>query len=162
MPRDSYGDWCVPPESQNADSFQRSETPHGWDPDQHGVLLHDLSLMARSAHLLGKTDDANRFAALAEDVKKAFNRRFFNAKTGRYDNGTQTSCVLPLAFGLVPGEQKREFCQPRRQDYDGDARARRHGPDRRSIPDARPLRQRPRRSGRTPSRRRKPIPVGAT
>ena len=27
-------------------------------------------------------------------------------KTGHYDNGTQTSSVLPLAFGLVPSEQK--------------------------------------------------------
>ena len=148
MPRNSYGDWCVPPESQTL--------IHSKDPKRRtdGTLIgtayfaHDLSLMARSAHLLGKTDDAKRYAALAEDVKKAFNRRFFNAKTGRYDNGTQTSSVLPLR--LRAGSRRTEgasLCQPRRQDYDGDARARRHGPDRRSVPDARPLRQRPRRSG---------------
>jgi alpha-L-rhamnosidase len=40
----------------------------------------------------------------------AFNRQFFKQDVGYYDNGSQTSCVLPLAFGLVPdGQQKRVF-----------------------------------------------------
>ncbi|MDR5727000.1 MAG: hypothetical protein RB191_05980, partial [Terriglobia bacterium] len=60
--------------------------------------------MAKSARLLGKSDDAQNFEALAAKIKVAFNHRFFDAKTGYYDNGTQTSCVLPLAFGMVPDE----------------------------------------------------------
>ncbi len=38
------------------------------------------------------------------------NDRFYNREKGRYDNGSQTSCVLPLAFDLVPpGERARVF-----------------------------------------------------
>jgi alpha-L-rhamnosidase len=58
--------------------------------------------MASYARLLGLPGDAARFDALAASGTKAFNRRFFDSGRGCYDNGTQTSCVLPLAFGLVP------------------------------------------------------------
>lgn len=106
MPRDQYGDWCVPPESQ--------ELIHSKDPDRKtsGDLIgsayfyHDLTLMARYAALLGRTGDAAQFTARAEKMKEAFNRTYLNAQTGTYDNGTQTSCVLPLAFGITPDAQR--------------------------------------------------------
>jgi len=102
MPRDNYGDWCVPPESP--------ELIHSQDPSRKtsGTLLgtsffyHDLKLMARYARMLGKEDDAVRFDALAARLEKAFNEKYFNKDTNLYDNGTQTSSVLTLAFGLVP------------------------------------------------------------
>jgi alpha-L-rhamnosidase len=40
-------------------------------------------------------------------LKKGFNTRFFDATRGYYDTGSQTSCVIPLAFGLVPEESKK-------------------------------------------------------
>ncbi len=106
MPRDEYGDWCVPPESQ--------ELIHSKDPNRKtaGDLIgsayfyYDLTLMARYATLLGKSDDAVHFNALAERMKVAFNSKYLNTQTGTYDNGTQTSCVLPLAFGMVPPEHR--------------------------------------------------------
>lgn len=99
---DRYGDWCVPPESP--------ELIHSRDPGRktRGDLLatayfcHNLRLMARYATILGRPDDARRFHARAEKMRAAFNRRFFDPKTNLYDNGTQTSGVLPLFFGLVP------------------------------------------------------------
>ena len=54
--------------------------------------------------MLGKTDDARAFHELAEKIKTAFNEKFLDRERGQYSNGTQTSCVLPLAFGLVPDE----------------------------------------------------------
>jgi alpha-L-rhamnosidase len=108
--RDSYGDWCVPPEEQ--------KLIHSNDPARKtdGALLatayfyHDALLMARYASLLGKSMDAKRFTDLAEKLKAAFNQKFFHADSGQYDNGSQTSCVLPLAFGLVPdGQRGRVF-----------------------------------------------------
>jgi len=102
MPRDNYGDWCVPPESP--------ELIHSKDPSRKtsGTLLgtsyfyYDLKLMVRYARMLGKEDDAARFDALASRLEKAFNETYFNKETNLYDNGTQTSCVLTLAFDLVP------------------------------------------------------------
>jgi alpha-L-rhamnosidase len=58
------------------------------------------------ARRLRKLDDAARFGALAEESKKAFNDKLLDRRLGRYDNGTQTSCVLPLAFGLVPEDMR--------------------------------------------------------
>jgi alpha-L-rhamnosidase len=59
--------------------------------------------------MLGKSDDAREFHALAEKMKAAFNRKFLNRKLGQYDNGTQTECVLPLAFGLVPDDMHQRI-----------------------------------------------------
>ena len=106
MPRNTYGDWCVPPESP--------ELIHSKDPDRQtdGHLLstayfhHDLRLLSRSARLLGNAEDAVRFDALANAVKTAFNGRFFDSAACRYGNGSQTSYVLPLAFGMVPVEYR--------------------------------------------------------
>ena len=108
--RDSYGDWCVPPEDP--------KLIHSNDPKRKtdkallatAYFYHDARQMVRYATLLGKTEDAQRFTDLAEKLKAAFNQKFYRADAGYYDNGSQTSCVLPLAFGLVPdGERERVF-----------------------------------------------------
>jgi len=105
--RDSYGDWCVPPESQ--------KLIHSNDPKRKtdqtllasAYFYYDLGLMTQYAHLLGKTADAQRFADQAGVIKAAFNARFLKPDGSQYDNGSQTSCVLPLAFGLVPPESRQ-------------------------------------------------------
>jgi alpha-L-rhamnosidase len=73
-------------------------------------LYYDLRLMQWFAQMLGKADDEARWGKTADEIKQAFNARFFNAELGQYDNGSQTSCVLPLAFGLVPdGAEQKVF-----------------------------------------------------
>jgi alpha-L-rhamnosidase len=107
--RDSYGDWCVPPEEQ--------KLIHSNDPKRQtdGALLatayfyYDICLMEEYANLLGNLADAQRFAGQAAKIKTAFNARFLKPEAGQYDNGSQTSCVLPLAFGLVPPEQRQRI-----------------------------------------------------
>lgn len=102
MPKDTYGDWCVPPESP--------KLIHSQDPARKtdGTLLGTayfykmLRLMQRYAALLGKNDDAAEYASVANTMKVAFLRRFFNASLNQFDNGTQTSAILPLAFDLEP------------------------------------------------------------
>jgi alpha-L-rhamnosidase len=102
--RDSYGDWCVPPEE--------ASLIHSKDPARQtdkallatSYFYYDLCLMEKYAKFLGKTDDVTRWGKLAKDFKAAFNEKFLNRELGQYSNGTQTSCVLPLAFGLVPDD----------------------------------------------------------
>ncbi len=110
MPRNTYGDWCFPPKSAAEMTVINSSDPKlttSGSLMSTAVFYHDLRLMARSARLLGKkTADAEHFETLAARIKVAFNHRFYNAELGCYDNGTQTSCVLPLAFGLVSDEYK--------------------------------------------------------
>ena len=107
--RDSYGDWCVPPEE--------ATLIHSRDPAKQtdkallatSYFYYDLRLMQNYATILGKTEDAERWGKLAEDFKKAFNDKFLDRDKGQYSNGTQTSCVLPLAFGLVPDDMHEKI-----------------------------------------------------
>jgi len=102
MPKDTFGDWCVPPESPRL--------IHSQDPARKtdGTLLGTAYfykmhlLMQRYAKLLGKKDDASEYLNQARALKIAFVRRFFNASLNQFDNGTQTSTILPLAFDLEP------------------------------------------------------------
>ncbi len=55
--------------------------------------------------------DAAWFAALAEKVRQGFNRRFFDPAGNTYQSRTQTSYVLPLAFGLVPEDRRSAVVQ---------------------------------------------------
>jgi len=107
--RDNYGDWCVPPES--------ATLIHSQDPARQtdkallatAYFYYDLRLMEKYATVLGLPDDAIRWGKLAEDFRTAFNDKFLDAKKGQYSNGTQTSCVLPLAFGLVPDGMREKI-----------------------------------------------------
>ena len=110
LDKDNYTDWCVPPEDPIL--------IHSKDPTRQtskGILatsyyVYNLKLMAKFARMLGKTEDEKEFLDRAAQATDAFNKVFYNAEKGQYDNGTQTSCVLPLAFGMVPqGEEEKVF-----------------------------------------------------
>jgi len=106
MPRDTYGDWCVPPES--LEMIWSVDPNRVTNPElvSTAYFYYDLRLIARYALLLARNDDATRYDDLADHVRVAFNAKFFNPSTGVYDNGTQTSSVLPLAYGLVPDDHR--------------------------------------------------------
>lgn len=62
------------------------------------------TIVCKTATLLGKEVEATKYRALAEDIKKRFNDKYFNKETGWYgdDKSSQTGQVLPLATGIVP------------------------------------------------------------
>ncbi|MGD9634987.1 MAG: family 78 glycoside hydrolase catalytic domain, partial [Pirellulales bacterium] len=107
--RDSYGDWCVPPEDPKLIHSQDSGRKTDKALLATSYLYYDLRLMERYATMLGKLEDAQHFAHKAEKLAAAFNAKFLKANEGQYDNGSQTSCVLPLRFGLVPKEFEPEI-----------------------------------------------------
>lgn len=65
------------------------------------VFYRDLDLLARMATLLGRADEAASFARRAEDVRRAFNSRFYDAAAKVYSTGSQTAFAMPLHFGMV-------------------------------------------------------------
>ena len=103
-----YGDWCVPPEDP---SLIHSKDPHRITDKAllaTSYLYYDLRLMAQvCARCWASSRTPIDFAEQAEELKTAFNAKFFKRELGQYDNGTQTSCVLPLHFGLVPEDQQQ-------------------------------------------------------
>lgn len=102
-----FGDWLQP----NSESAKRSGKERGSDTPNAlvGTAYHYRTtlMMERMAKVLGKEEDAKEFAALAAEIKIAFNRAFVGEE-GRVDrNGkktfteSQTAYLVPLAFGLL-------------------------------------------------------------
>lgn len=67
-----------------------------------GFYFLNAKLFSQIARVLGHDVDADRAAALAEEIKAAFNRKFLQPGVGRYDIGTQACQAFALYLGLVP------------------------------------------------------------
>ncbi len=95
-----YGDHMLPGVSPGKEEFISSETPRPliWT----GYYYRGASIVAQAARLLGKTDDAKRYARLAEQIRNAFNGKWLNKETHQYAGGSQTANLFPLALGIVP------------------------------------------------------------
>ena len=65
------------------------------------VYFLDLTIMQHVAELLGRGDDAARYAADAQRTRAAFNARFFDPQKQQYDSGSQTANAMPLVLGMV-------------------------------------------------------------
>ncbi|NIA31840.1 MAG: family 78 glycoside hydrolase catalytic domain, partial [Actinobacteria bacterium] len=102
MPRDTYGDWCVPPVDLKAIHTSDPNRTTSGEFIGTAYFYHELELMQRFATLLHKTVDADSFRSLADKMKTAFNEKFLDKTHVRYGNNSQTSNVLALRFGLVP------------------------------------------------------------
>lgn len=111
MTKDKYGDWCVPPESK--------ELIHSQDPARKtdGQLIatayhyYLLQMMIRFAELADHKKDIEEYATLAENVRKAFNKKFYDSSVGQYGNYTVTSNLLPLAFDIIDKDQEERVFQ---------------------------------------------------
>jgi alpha-L-rhamnosidase len=109
MPQDTYGDWCVPPEDPRM--IHSRDPMRKTAPTVLGTayFYHDLDLMSRYAARLGNRGDMQRYSKLASRLKEAFNRKFLSSDGCQYDNGTQTSSILALAFDLVPAGHRQQI-----------------------------------------------------
>lgn len=107
LPKDTYGDWCPPPEEP--EFWYPKGTERTTDPQIVSTVYFygDLRLMARFASAIGRDGDAGRYSRLADEIRTAYNKKFFNAEAGVYGNGTQTSAVLSLCLGIVPEDCKQ-------------------------------------------------------
>ncbi|MGH9163044.1 MAG: family 78 glycoside hydrolase catalytic domain, partial [Vicinamibacteraceae bacterium] len=65
------------------------------------TYYRDVRVLSHVAAILGKGGDARRYRRLADEIRVAFNRRFFDARSGRYATGSQTSYAMPLYLDLV-------------------------------------------------------------
>lgn len=104
--KDTYGDWCMPPEKPGL--------IHSQDPGRKtsGEILsttyyyYMLTLMQRFALLLNKPDDAGEYRDLAAEIYKAYNEKCYDGRLNCYGNNTVTANLLSLAYGLVPEEKQ--------------------------------------------------------
>ena len=65
------------------------------------LYFENARVVAQSAKLLGKTDEAAVYEKLAETIRAAFNAAFFHPDTQQYGTGSQCANAMALDLGLV-------------------------------------------------------------
>ncbi len=68
-------------------------------------FAHSTELVSRMAAVIGRAEDARRYASLAESIKAAFNRTFVKSD-GCIEGNTQAGYALALHFNLIPEERR--------------------------------------------------------
>ncbi|HEY3761662.1 MAG TPA: family 78 glycoside hydrolase catalytic domain [Verrucomicrobiae bacterium] len=62
--------------------------------------FEDTKTVSRAAALLGNEDDAKKFSALAENIRAAFNQKFYNPTNHFYATNSQCANAIALAFDI--------------------------------------------------------------
>ena len=108
--KDTYGDWCMPPEEQHLIHSQDPARKTDGSILGTSVYYNLLHLMMKFADICGKSEDIAGYQQLADKMKEAYNKKFFNPETAQYGNNTVTANMLSLRLGLVPeGYEQKVF-----------------------------------------------------
>ncbi len=75
------------------------------------IYYYDIKLLSQMAVVLNDKESATKWAALAEQVKTAFNQKYFNEQTKVYSTGSQTAMSMPLCVGLVDENNRKAVFQ---------------------------------------------------
>ncbi|SDS82276.1 alpha-L-rhamnosidase [Microterricola viridarii] len=105
-----WGEWTEP-KAKAADGSRIDPIKHNpmaWfmaDKGEVGTafLYRSVSILARTAEVLSRMDDAERYAETAHRIRDAWRTEFLHGD-GRTLGDTQASYVRALSFGLVPDE----------------------------------------------------------
>ncbi|MFC3803012.1 family 78 glycoside hydrolase catalytic domain [Cohnella sp. GCM10012308] len=106
-----YGDWLSLPERP----YEEAKAELGWLIDTLSTTPYDVfgtayyadgaAIMADIARELGEIADAERYSALHEKIKQAFQREFVDGD-GRIKGDTQTVYAMALAWDLLSPVQR--------------------------------------------------------
>lgn len=102
-----YGDWAAPMAGGTAGSFGAgavsSITPGVLMST--GFLYYNARLMRKISEILDKNEDMPEWESMAQYVKLALNREFYDPKTGDYATGSQASNVFMAWLGVSPDQE---------------------------------------------------------
>ncbi len=92
-----FGDWLA----LHSDDPSYPGATTGTDLIATAFLAHSTDLVARTASVLGRAEEASAYRARFQAIRDAFNREFVSS-TGRVGENTQTAYALAIAFDLLP------------------------------------------------------------
>lgn len=101
-----YGDWCPPRDylmDPNGSGVSR-DTPGALMST--GYLYYCSRLISKMAGLLGLDDDAAKYAGIADEVREAFNRRFWDGEAGGYGSNNQACNSFAIYLGMPSDEMR--------------------------------------------------------
>lgn len=96
-----FGEWCQP-DVDNGAAIKKTMML-GAPEVATAYYCRSASLLAQIAEILGRDEDAERYAGIAENARKAY--RHCCMKNGEIRSDRQCEYVRPLAFGLLEGEE---------------------------------------------------------
>jgi alpha-L-rhamnosidase len=133
------GDWTAPTGADAPDGSPTDfNTPRVISLSSTAYVAYMAKLAASSARVLGKNTEAQRFDQLFANIKNDFNAKWWDPALGYYHENppcdrcgaqpvpVQAAQVLPLAFGLVPDENRQALATKLVTDV-LDTRCARHG-----------------------------------
>lgn len=65
-------------------------------------------ILSKIAKVLGEDKDVEYFSLKAENIKNAYNKKYFNLDKMEYNKGSQMANAFPLFLGIVPDIYKKE------------------------------------------------------
>ncbi len=110
-------DWVSPMGNEN--SMINPGSSEGAEICATAYIYKMLRCMEQLARLTSNDDDISNYSSAADCIYHAFNNKFFNEEKGIYETSVwtqkgernreyrQTSNLLPLAFGMVPEDNRK-------------------------------------------------------
>ncbi|SDG64718.1 family 78 glycoside hydrolase catalytic domain [Microbacterium pygmaeum] len=98
--RFQFGDWLDP----DAPPEQPANAKTAGDIVASAHVFLSTHNLARAATLLGRTDDAEHYGRIAEEVRAAFLAEYVTP-SGRMVSDAQTAYAMAIVFGIAPEEQ---------------------------------------------------------
>ena len=92
-----YGDWCHPIHHPMKRDTTAEESISLY------IIMRDMAFMAEH---LNKADDAAYFADLAEQIRQAVRKTYYNADTALYEDGFWAVMAMALCCGIVEESEK--------------------------------------------------------
>ena len=106
--RDTYGDWCMPPESlemiHSNDPKRITDSPLLSTP----FFCYLCGKMAKFAEVMNLPEDIKYFNEEIANTTVAYNQKYFNYTHCYYGNNTVTANLLPLWFGMAPKDLQQQ------------------------------------------------------
>lgn len=99
-----FGEWCEP--DVNNMLAMRKNATEGAPEVATAYYFRSASLLSQIASILGKQEDALRYAQIADNAKKAY--RFTCTHDGRIESVRQCAYVRAIAFGLLDGDENQQ------------------------------------------------------
>lgn len=101
-----YGDWLALDKEESADRTGATDKYLV----ANAYYAYSTDIVRKTASLLGKTEDAERYEDLYSKIRTAFNEEYITT-TGRMVSETQTGCVLALYFNLAEEKYRKRIMQ---------------------------------------------------
>ncbi|MES2447402.1 MAG: family 78 glycoside hydrolase catalytic domain [Bacteroidota bacterium] len=100
LTKDSYGDWCMPPITVEFGRGKSADKKYPSELLSTAYYYHFTQLMIQFAKASGNDTDIKMYETLGNNIKKAFNQKYYNEK-GYYATNLLTDNIIPLYFGMV-------------------------------------------------------------